>query len=101
MRMQSCHGNEFTPMFRDVDSGESESNSTDCDGDVLHEEKSTEDADFVKDDEDVSGSEEEDIDGAFADAKDCWKVDAETLKGFYLHSPPGPRRFVRISAWFR
>lgn len=89
MRMQSCHGNEFTPMFRDVDSGESESNSTDCDGDVLHEEKSTEDADFVKDDEDVSGSEEEDIDGAFADAKDCWKVDAETLKGFYLHSPTG------------
>lgn len=89
VRMQSCHGNEFTPMFRDVDSGESESNSTDCDGDVLHEEKSTEDADFVKDDEDVSGSEEEDIDGAFADAKDCWKVDAETLKGFYLHSPTG------------
>ena len=31
----------------------------------------------------------EDLDGAFADARDCWKIDAETLKGFYLHSPTG------------
>ena len=23
----------------------------------------------------------EDLDGAFADARDCWKIDAETLKG--------------------
>merc|ERR1719203_261598 len=27
----------------------------------------------------------EDIDGAFADARDRWKIDSETLKGFFLH----------------
>ena len=77
-------------MFREIDSGhsgESESNSTDGEG----EEKS--EADFVQDASQVvsEGEEEEveDIDGAFAHAKDCWKVDAETLKGFYLHSPTG------------
>ena len=26
----------------------------------------------------------EDLDGAFADARDCWKIDAETLKGSLL-----------------
>lgn len=73
--MNSCHGNEFTPLFReDVDSEKSNSDSGEGD--------------------DVSGScqegseeEIEDIDGAFADAKDCWKVDSESLRCFYLHSP--------------
>lgn len=82
VRMQSCHGNEFTPLFRgdvdeDEDEGSEESNFTDSDGEVREIEE-------VEDEEEV-----EDIDGAFADAKDCWKIDAETLKGFYLHSPTG------------
>lgn len=90
VRMQSCHGNEFTPLFREADSGGSDSNSSGCEDD---EDRSPEDADSVLDQHEncevFENEDVEDIDGAFADAKDCWKVDAETLKGFYLHSPTG------------
>eukprot|EP00438_Fugacium_kawagutii_P028605 Skav226697 [mRNA] locus=scaffold3971:207179:208600:- [translate_table: standard] len=86
VRMQSCHGNEFTPLFREADSGGSESNATDSES----EEGNTRGTDFIQEGgESEEICQEEDIDGAFADAKDCWKVDAETLKGFYLHSATG------------
>ena len=82
VRMQSCHGNEFTPLFRgDVDEGSEESSSAQS----IHDEDNGEDCEEEAEIEDLG----EDIDGAFADAKDCWKIDAETLKGFYLHSPTG------------
>lgn len=76
--MNSCRGHEFTPVFGGTGLSD-------------HEESSEEEQKAGSDSE--SGESElepqDDIRGAFADAKDRWKVDAETLKGFYLHSPTG------------
>ncbi|CAE7609869.1 unnamed protein product [Symbiodinium sp. CCMP2592] len=81
VRLNSCHGNEFNPLFRS-DMG-SESEGSDGSEDDGGEEGEDEEPD--PDDPEPL----EDLDGAFADARDCWKIDAETLKGFYLHSPTG------------
>ena len=82
VRMQSCYGNEFTPIFHsDLGSDQSEKGSD--------ESGSQEGDDIQEGDSAADESEQEDLDGAFADAKDRWKIDAETLKGFYLHSPTG------------
>ena len=80
VRLNSCHGNEFNPLFRSDLGSESEEGS----GSEAEAEEGSEG-------EVEEGDPEpwEDLDGAFADARDCWKVDAETLKGFYLHSPTG------------
>ncbi|CAE8691868.1 unnamed protein product [Polarella glacialis] len=87
VRMKSCHGSEFTPLFGARACSDDEENASD-EEDADCEEGSAEgssDAGFDEDEIDPL----EDINGAFADAKDRWKIDGETLKGFYLHSPTG------------
>eukprot|EP00747_Dinoflagellata_sp_TGD_P021087 gnl/TRDRNA2_/TRDRNA2_128262_c0_seq1.p1 gnl/TRDRNA2_/TRDRNA2_128262_c0~~gnl/TRDRNA2_/TRDRNA2_128262_c0_seq1.p1 ORF type:complete len:555 (+),score=103.13 gnl/TRDRNA2_/TRDRNA2_128262_c0_seq1:54-1667(+) len=98
VRLGSCHSHEFTPVFgkiRDIDGYESsaESSSEDqCDGGEDAADAEDRDVDGCPEsppDPDTSESEDpaEDVVGAFAGAKDRWKVDGETMKGFYLHSP--------------
>ncbi|CAE7277122.1 unnamed protein product [Symbiodinium sp. CCMP2456] len=82
VRLNSCHGNEFNPLFRSDMGSESEEGSDASEDDGGEEGEASE-----PDPDDPEPL--EDLDGAFADARDCWKIDAETLKGFYLHSPTG------------
>ncbi|CAE7201973.1 unnamed protein product [Symbiodinium pilosum] len=83
VRLNSCHGNEFNPLFRSDMGSDSEEGSSDS-GEAV-----AEGSDGDLEDADPDPEPLEDLDGAFADARDCWKIDAETLKGFYLHSPTG------------
>lgn len=86
VRMNSCRGHEYAPVFGAyASSGDEESSEggSDC----------SEDPKAVVDSPEGSGDVEldpsDDVDGAFIDARDRWKIDGETLKGFYLHSATG------------
>eukprot|EP00445_Apocalathium_hangoei_P016542 CAMPEP_0203906572 /NCGR_PEP_ID=MMETSP0359-20131031/48167_1 /ASSEMBLY_ACC=CAM_ASM_000338 /TAXON_ID=268821 /ORGANISM="Scrippsiella Hangoei, Strain SHTV-5" /LENGTH=321 /DNA_ID=CAMNT_0050831227 /DNA_START=50 /DNA_END=1011 /DNA_ORIENTATION=+ len=94
VRMNSCRGHEFAPYFgaRDLSGDESSGSESasveedDVDA-VLRGRRGVGGEEGVEMDGFVAEEEFEDVDGAFADARDRWKIDGETLKGFYLHSP--------------
>lgn len=83
-RMNSCRGHEFQPYFASADLGDlGKYNSSDSESGA---ESGSEGARSEAGGEEVLGDEVlEDVEGAFADARDRWKIDADTLKGFYLH----------------
>lgn len=89
-RMQSCRGHEFTPIFGlKATSDESSSSSEDASGAEGAEPGEGEEARTPSDTAPGEVDPGEDVVGAFADAADRWKIDASTLKGFYLHSATG------------
>lgn len=73
VRMSSCRGHEFAPYF----------GARDLSGDEAGSDESSESEGGAGEAAEGAG---EDIEGAFADARDRWKIDAGTLKGFYFHS---------------
>merc|ERR1740129_811392 len=101
-RMSSCRGHEFTPVFGAFAQSGSEASSSEDDAEAAGIAPATPrrnvggeggDGDALVAAADPGEDSEpdpfEDVEGAFADAKDRWKIDANTLKGFYLRGLTG------------
>ena len=91
-RMSSCRGHEFAPVFGALAGYESSSSGSGDEaegqereiaprspGVVIYGDRSPK-SEVEASDSEGAGSVEEDLDGAFAEAKDRWKIDAETAE---------------------
>lgn len=88
--MRSCRGHEFTPIFGLGAGSDAESSSSSSDASAGEDAGAAVGGLDARTPSDASPDEvdaAEDVAGAFADAKDRWKIDANSLKGFYFHSP--------------
>lgn len=81
--MQSCRGREFCPVFS-TRCGSSSSSSSEEESSNASESDSED-----EDEDDQPRIKLSKFEKAFADAKDRWKIDNGSMKGFYLHSESG------------